>query len=122
MAWLYEVATGKMFRPDGTLLGVGGSGRDVGFNNPSMQDVPFVGPLPSGGYTIGEAQDHSVLGPVAMPLTPDPEDMMFGRNDFWIHGWSAERGVTKSSDGCILQSKPCRIEISQSDDCTLRVW
>ena len=110
-----------MFRPDGSVLGFGGSGRNEGFNNVAMQDRPFVGPLPSGEYAMRPAITHPRLGPVAIELLPDPANIMHGRQGFWIHGWSGELGIRKSSDGCILLSRGNREDIDASEDKALTV-
>lgn len=102
----YEQATGKLF--DGPeLIGIGWAGHLVGKNNPQMQNVKDVGPLPLGRYTIGNAVGGSHLGPLAFPLTPDPANSMLGRSGFYIHG-ADRRTPSMSSDGCIIQNRITR--------------
>jgi hypothetical protein len=102
--YVYQQKTGQWLK-DGELIGVGGAGNGPGFNNPLMQSVHDVGPLPRGLYTIQPAEDDAKLGPVAMELIPDPENQMFGRSGFYIHGWSATLGILHSSKGCPMA--PC---------------
>jgi hypothetical protein len=102
----YEQITGKLF--DGSkLVGVGWAGHLQGRNDPSMESIKNVGPLPRGLYTIEDPVDNTHLGPMAFPLTPDPKNEMFGRNDFYIHGASVEHPAL-SSDGCIIQGLVAR--------------
>lgn len=83
----------------GVLLGKCYSGRGDGRNNPDMQAIHNTGPLPRGPYTIGEAESHPVLGPLAMPLTPEDGNQMYGRGDFWLHG---DNATHDASHGCIV--------------------
>ena len=103
----YEQATGRLLEDDGKVIGIGWAGHLQGRNNPAMQDVKGVGPLPKGKYMVGDPEDGTHLGPLAFPLTPDPANEMFGRNAFFIHGASAEHPAL-SSDGCIIQGRIAR--------------
>jgi len=116
--WLFVQSTGHLIRPNGTLCGVGYSGHGPGVNNHDMQAVSNVGPLPCGFYTIGAAVDHPMLGPVAMPLTPDGGTAMFGRGHFWIHG---NNRTNDASLGCIIQGHPAREELAATANRRLRV-
>lgn len=105
--WLYVQSTGLMYRPDGSQAGVGYSGHGQGFNCPGFQQVHDVGPIPCGLYSIGTAQDHPMLGPVAIPLIPDPTNTMFGRSHFYCHGDNAAHDGTASL-GCIIMPRQTR--------------
>lgn len=119
---LYQQVSGKWIRADSELIGIGYAGHGAGVNNPAMQEEPFVGPLPVGLYNIGPAYTHPHLGELTMNLTPFDDQLMFGRNNFRIHGDSViYAGQRKGSDGCIVQSKDVRKEISQSQDRVLKV-
>jgi hypothetical protein len=85
-----------------------------------MQEVPFVGPLPVGLYTIGGAYTHPKLGPITMDLIPDPSNVMYNRDDFRMHGFAAAN-PKGSSDGCIVQEEDVRVLISRSPDKRLQV-
>ncbi len=39
-------------------IGAAYSGHGLGLNNPAMQNVPDVGPLPQGTYVIGDPHDN----------------------------------------------------------------
>lgn len=89
-----------------TTLGFGYAGGNCGknpegVNNPALQGVVCVGPLPRGVYTIGQPVDHTHLGPCAMPLTPDLANDMFGRSGFFIHADTAAEDHG-ASEGCIV--------------------
>jgi hypothetical protein len=62
-------------------------------------------------YAIGEPRHHPVIGPMAMPLTPDLGNEMYGRSGFYFHGDSAQHpGAGREGDqqeshaGCVLRS------------------
>jgi hypothetical protein len=118
MFWLYVQTTGEMFRPDGSLSGTGYSGHGPGTNKPVFQHIRNEGPIPAGLYTIGTPIDHPMLGPVAIPLSPDPSNQMFGRSHFWIHG---DNKTHDASLGCIIQQRSVREEIAGSAGSTLKV-
>jgi len=121
MPWQFQQSTGQMTDPDGNLIETGYSGNGEGLCNPDMQFVHGVGPIPQGTYTIGPPKDPiDILGPIAMPLTPDPSNDMEGRNSFFIHGDNAACNHT-ASDGCIIMSHDTRVTIDESDDKTLIV-
>jgi hypothetical protein len=103
--------------PTAIFLGYSGA---YGFGSAEFQQDHNIGPLPQGTYTIGAAQDHPVLGPLALPLTPDPANEMFGRSGFFIHGDNASH-PGHSSDGCIIMGPAQRQAISASGDTELQV-
>ena len=88
---------------DGCYAGIG-----AGKNNPAMQNVHNVGPLPQGIYTMGPLMIHPPgdslrhLGP-CMVLAPSSANTMFGRGGFFIHlDNPTHPGL--SSNGCIVCS------------------
>ena len=112
MNWTYNQTTGSLYL-DGELVGTGYSGHAAGRNNPAMQDVADVGPLPVGLYTIGKAYSHPRLGPVTMNLTPDPLNRMFGRSAFRMHG---DNVAHDASCGCVVQGYVTRSRVSEEVD------
>lgn len=106
------------------LLGEGWAGNDSragvnpdhiqGRNNPDAQDQKCIGPLPRWGYTVGAPITHPHLGPLAFPLTPDPDPNgeMCGRGDFFIHG-AGGADPANSSEGCIIQPHDVREHLAQ---------
>ena len=97
------------------------SGNGTGLDTPAAQNQPNVGPIPQGTYTIGVAHtppDH--LGPLALPLYPDPANTMFGRFGFFIHGDNQFMNQT-ASNGCVIMSYDLRQQIASSGDTNLIV-
>lgn len=106
----YVQGTGRFEDAAGNLVGFGEAGQGAGRNNPDMQNVHNIGPLPCGFYKILEPYHHPKLGVLTFNLEPFPENEMFGRADFRIHGYAA---VEPSSEGCICQHKDARLRIEQ---------
>jgi len=118
--WTYQQSTTKLQSPTGIITSFGWAGQGDGKNNPAMQGVKGIGPLPVGVYTIGEPHDSPHTGPYTMDLTPDPSNNMLGRSDFRIHGASYMRPEL-SSEGCIIQPREIRENIWNSGDRTIEV-
>lgn len=108
---IYQQSTGALTDDDGVFLCTGYAGRDGvvlmegrppvnGKNNPELQNLHNVGPLPRGTYTISPLHVVPHLGPCCA-LTPDPANVMFGRSGFFIH-LDNPAHVGASSDGCIV--------------------
>jgi len=117
---IYEQSTGKILTDIGTLFGQGYAGHGEGKNNPSMENIKMVGPLPKGIYHIGEPYDSPHTGPFTLPLTPDSSNEMYGRSDFKIHGDSISNPGT-ASNGCIILPRDIRIMIHRCTDKILKV-
>lgn len=117
MNWQYKQSTGQLYlvndSGNAALFGTGWAGHSEGRNNPAMQNVKGVGPLPRGWYTIEKAYDHPHLGPITMDLTPDKTNQMFGRDLFRMHGAAAIH-PEMSSDGCIIQYHSVRELVANS--------
>lgn len=104
--WTYEQATGRLLC-DGVEVAVGYSGRGAGKNNPAMEDVHHVGPIPRGVWVFGDAVDTETHGPRVLRLKPGEETDTFGRSGFLIHGDNpAHPG--ESSYGCIVLERKAR--------------
>jgi hypothetical protein len=119
MTWRYSQASGWLSR-DGENVAEGYSGAGDGKNNPSMQDVPNVGPIPVGNYTIEKPIDTKTHGPYVLHLTPDDANEMFGRTAFMIHGDSVVHPGT-ASEGCVIMNRTVREKIWASGDTMLEV-
>lgn len=131
MPWTFQQSTGNLSR-DGVFVADCYSGAGEGKNNPDMQNVPNVGPVPRGSYTItgaecngeipcdqcgGSASHHH--GPFVLRLHPDPGDEMFGRAGFLIHG---DNSTHTASQGCIVTpNRTVRENILASGDLRLQV-
>lgn len=122
--WIYDQRTGEFGASETGAFFVpichGYSGFGGGKNNPEMQNVRDVGPIPEGVYTIGPAFADPEKGPVVMALTPDVDNEMFGRAGFLIHGDSIEH-PGEASQGCIILDKLSREQVAESTDRTLKV-
>ncbi len=86
----------------------GYAGRGAGLNNPNAQNQRRVGPLPQGDYSVGAPTGRR--GPMTFPLTPGPNNTMYGRGGFLIHGDNAAHNNTASS-GCPVLPPACRAGI-----------
>lgn len=117
--WIYSQSTGRL-SGNGKLIGFGYSGLDADRNNPPSQSIPDKGPIPRGSWTIGAPIEHTELGPLAMPLTPNPGTETFGRSGFFIHGDSAAH-PGEASHGCIVLAEALREQIVASEDHDLAV-
>lgn len=118
MTWTYRQTNGILMK-DGEWEATGYSGTGEGRNNPAMQNVPDVGPIPVGQYVIGDAYDDPQgLGPCVMHLDPYPNTNTFGRSLFRIHGDNSEHDA---SHGCVILGPATRHLIDASDDRTLVV-
>ncbi len=118
MPWTYNQRTGQLTR-NGRVMGVGYSGRSNGRNNPALEAVSNVGPIPRGRYRIGPQHAHPTKGPYTMGLTPVGHGAQH-RSHFLIHGDSI-RHPGDASEGCIVLSRPVRQVISASGDPVLQV-
>jgi Protein of unknown function (DUF2778) len=123
--WTFISSTGELLDPTDTHVETGYAGGDKGLrpegrNNPAYQYTKDVGPLPVGLYVIGVSVEGSHLGPLALPLLPDPANNMGGRGDFFIHGDHIGAPGT-ASNGCIIMSHSTRQLIASSVDRDLQV-
>jgi len=118
--WTFSQSLGHLLDSSGVIVGQGWAGQLAGKNNPTMQDVPKIGPLPQGTYSIGPPHDSPRTGPYTMDLVPDPTNQMFGRSDFRIHG-AAKKSPELSSEGCIVMPPAVRKTIWASGDHTIQV-
>ena len=101
-----------------TPVGQGYSGTGAGLNNPNMQDVPNVGPIPQGPYNIGPGHFSPTTGPDTMNLDPLPGTNTYGRDLFRIHGDNASHNA---SHGCPIAPPNVRQQINNSNDHVLVV-
>jgi hypothetical protein len=105
--WIYEQRTGWLYDGGGKRFALGYSGKGEGKNNPDMQDVHKVGPLPCGVYTPQPPVDSDKHGKYVLWLVPDPSNEMFDRDAFGMHGDSIPH-PGEASEGCIIQARFAR--------------
>jgi hypothetical protein len=121
MPWVYEIINGRISE-DNVTLTIAYSGHPPHVNDPAAVDIPNVGPLPRGGYTISGLEQSPNTGPDTLILIPDPDNEMFGRSLFRIHGDDIhEPGQHCASDGCIVADHDARMIMWHSDDKRLEV-
>lgn len=106
MPFTYSQTTGVMRRDSGWEAN-GYSGCGQGLNNPAMESVADVGPLPRGTYTISKPFDHPTKGPIVMRLAQDATNEMHGRDGFLIHGDNKQMNHS-ASEGCIILPRTAR--------------
>jgi len=122
MSWNYNQSNGYLSHR-GMLVGQGYSGHGNGVNNPAMQNVPNVGPIPQGEWTIGAViEQHPTLGEIVLPLLPAEGTETFGRSGFFMHGDEIDApGEDLASHGCIVMPRNVREAVAYSGDETLVV-
>lgn len=117
--WVYEQTTGKLWLGS-ECVGVGYSGHAEGKNQPDLESVKGVGPLPRGQWRMGPAIHHQLLGPVAIPLAPELGTKTYGRSGFWVHGDSRAAPGT-ASHGCLIFARAIRERLADSQSRTVEV-
>ncbi len=115
----YDAATGQ-WSWNGQLWGSGYSGNGAGLNNPDMSNVPDVGPIPAGNWSISEPFTDPEKGPIVMALTAAAGTETFGRSGFLVHGDNAAMNHS-ASEGCIVLGHDLRQRIALSGDDALVV-
>ncbi len=118
--WAYSQSTGALRNKHGDYIATGYAGHGEGKNNPDLQWKKNTGPLPRGFYEIGAPFDSDSHGPYCLRLTPFPENEMFDRAGFLIHGDSKSLPGT-ASEGCIILPPAIRKLMWASDDRLLEV-
>lgn len=124
MSWVWDQSAGTLSR-NGALVSRGYSGKDRGKNNPSLQGVRGIGPIPRGNWRIGAPYNSANVGPYVLPLTAldgtvDDTHDATGRGAFRIHGDSI-RAPGTASKGCIILPRKVRELIWLSGDRNLTV-
>lgn len=120
--WVFSQTTGQIFKAT-ILVDTGYSGHGEGLNNPDMENVADVGPIPCGDWLIeGPPKDSPTHGPYTLRLEPAPNTITYGRSGFLIHGDEKENpGQHLASHGCIILPRATRSRIWQSGDTLLNV-
>ena len=119
-AWTYAQKSGEL-QQDGKPVATGYSGAGAGKNNPALENVPNVGPIPQGDWTIaGPPVDTPDHGPYVLKLQPAASTETFGRSGFLIHGDSKEHPGS-ASHGCVILPRAVREQVWNSGDRELEV-
>lgn len=125
MPWKWDQSAGELSR-NGKLVSRGYSGNGRGKNNPSLQGVAGVGPLPVGRYKIGAPYNSKNVGPYTLTLDAvdarpgDDVHQPTGRSAFRVHGDSI-RAPGTASRGCLIVPRNIREAIWRSGDRDLDV-
>lgn len=118
--WTFVQSDGFILH-DSVNASQGFSGNGVGRNNPAMQNVANVGPLPCGLYMMSELiESDPQCGPYVIVLVPNAGNEMFGRSGFRIHGAEISN-PDAGSDGCICAPRPVRMDMWEGTDHWLEV-
>lgn len=123
--WKWDQSEGKLYH-NGKFVSAGYSGKGRGKNNPAMQGVAGIGPLPAGQYKLTQIYDSANVGPRTIRLEPidsnfgDDRHEGTGRGAFRVHGDSIKAPGT-ASKGCIVLPKAVRLAMWASGDRDLTV-
>ncbi|MEY2884432.1 MAG: hypothetical protein RL490_2156 [Pseudomonadota bacterium] len=125
MSWVWHQATGEL-RRDGALISRGYSGKGRGKNNPALQGMQGIGPIPRGRWRMTSVYNSANVGPFTITLhaldeaVPDDVHEATGRSAFRIHGDSI-RAPGTASKGCIILPRAIREQLWRSGDRELEV-
>lgn len=121
MNWKFSQLNGKIWdshswNPD-NYIGQGYAGRDAGKNNPSMEGVKGIGPLPHGLWKPVEFFAlHPTVGKNAVRVEPADQETLdrvkaYGRDpfSFFMHGDSSEHPGL-ASHGCMVEGPAIRLK------------
>lgn len=122
--WQWDQSKGELTR-NGSFVSIGYSGKGRGKNNPSLQGVAGIGPIPCGMWQITDMYNSPNVGPYAIRLeamdgTLNDKHDATGRGAFRIHGDSIKAPGT-ASRGCIILPRAIRERIWKSGDRQLKV-
>ena len=113
--WQYRSASGELLH-NGVHVGYGYAGHGAGKNQPAMENIHDIGPIPRGNWLIlGPPSDTTGHGPYVLRLIAFPGTQTFGRGGFLIHGDSVSAPGTASL-GCIVLAPDVRHAIWMSGD------
>ena len=120
MPWRYEQSTGRLYKPDGSLFHTGYSGLHWAKNQPVLQHIKYMGPIPQGLWKMDQwFPTYPGRGPNVISLKPEPGTTDFTRDGFLIHGDNMEQ---EASQGCIIVNNPTkRLQIWNHGDRFIRV-
>jgi hypothetical protein len=120
LAWTYAQKSGEL-QQDGKHVANGYSGAGAGKNNPAMEQVHNVGPIPQGEWTItGPPINTAEHGPYVLKLEPSETTPTFGRSGFLMHG-DSKQSPGCASQGCVIMPRAVREQVWKSGDTELQV-
>ena len=113
MVYTYNQTTGEFKSAIGEIT-KGYSGFGEGKNNPAMEGIADVGPIPVGSYECLTPINSKNLGPDSIALIASEDTNTFGRSAFYIHGDSVNHPGL-ASHGCIIIPPGTRKAIKKGD-------
>jgi hypothetical protein len=125
VTWVWDQSAGEL-RRDGKLVSRGYSGKGRGRNNPALQGVAGIGPIPAGRWKIGTPYKSDSVGAYTLPLTAvdakpgDDIHQPTGRSAFRAHGDSI-KSPGSASRGCLILPRNIRELMWRSGDRDLEV-
>lgn len=120
MAWRYNQGTGEIQDAKGQTRGRGYAGHGPGKNNPLMERVKNVGPIPRGLWGMQHPIDSKLRGPYVIMLDPEDGTETYGRSGFLVHGDSRTH-PGEASHGCIVCGRKLREAMWESGDHLIEV-
>lgn len=99
------VDDGGIERVQYEATGYAGKGR--GRNEPDLEYLHRIGPLPKGKYAVRGPADHPRLGRFVFRLDRIDDGPTFGRGGFYIHG-DSRSDPGEASEGCIVLDRDAR--------------
>jgi len=105
---VYHQRSGELDINGTTVADPGYAGAKACRNNPEMEHVRNCGPLPRGTYMMEDAGHY--ITQAAIRLRPSPENEMYGRSGFYIHGDNKDSTASK---GCIILERKIRERLLQ---------
>jgi hypothetical protein len=113
----YRISDGELNLEDSattTFMGTGYSGKGYARNKRYYTHLVNQGPIPEGWYTLNGPFDHYInsyghrLGNQVFRLITDPNNRMFSRSGFALHGDNVNHDA---SEGCIIMGPTIRNHI-----------
>lgn len=126
MAWLWDQSEGKLYSDTKkNLVSSGYSGAGRGKNNPSLQNLQGIGPIPRGKWKMIRVYNSNSVGPFTIELMALDEKLndiheASRRSAFRIHGDSI-KNAGNASRGCIILPRAVRERMWKSKDKIIEV-
>lgn len=117
--WIYSQSSGRLWDYRGQHVASGYSGFEEGKNNPKLEALKNVGPIPRGMWVITGLYNSDSVGPFALKLEPCGHNALM-RDYFRMHGQS-KSNWGRASKGCMIFPRSIRERVWNSGDKLLLV-
>jgi len=117
--WRWDQSAGELSL-NGAYVSSGYAGKGRGKNNPALQGVKSVGPIPRGKWKMVAVKNSPNTGPFTIVLVPLPGTDTLGRSEFRVHGDSIKSPGT-ASRGCIILPRKVRERMWSNPERVLEV-